>query len=118
MREMIKGKKLTVFVGEDKELEGKPLYLEIIEILKQCNIIGATVTRGLSGFSQGGKLHTADSEYLMADLPITIEAIDEEEKINTAVEKLSSLPDLSLMEITTITLVAKRPENKESLKES
>jgi len=111
---MIKGKKLTVFVSEEKELEGKPLYMEILEILKKCNILGATVTRGLFGFSHGGKLHTADSEYLMADLPITVEAIDEEEKISAAVEQLSSLPDLSLMEIATITLVAKRPENEES----
>jgi hypothetical protein len=113
MAEMIKGKRLTVFIGEDKNLEEKPLYLAVLEILKQCDITGATVTRGITGLNYGGQLQTPGSEYVMADFPIIVEAIDEEEKINAAVKSLSNLPEIALLEIASITLIARRQDNQE-----
>jgi PII-like signaling protein len=75
------GKLLRIFVGESDRHEGIPLYEWIVRKARERGLAGATVLRGLEGFGAHSRLHTAKILRLSTDLPIVIEIIDTEEKI-------------------------------------
>jgi PII-like signaling protein len=75
------GKLLRIFVGESDKHEGVPLYEWIVRKARQDGLAGATVLRGLEGFGAHSRLHTAKILRLSADLPIVIEIVDTEEKV-------------------------------------
>ena len=75
------GKLLRIFVGESDKHEGLPLYAWIVRKAREEGLAGATVLRGLEGFGAHSRLHTARILRLSEDLPIVIEIVDTEEKI-------------------------------------
>lgn len=75
------GKLLRIFVGESDKHQGIPLYEWIVRQARQQGLAGATVLRGLEGFGAHSRLHTTKILRLSTDLPIVIEIVDEEEKI-------------------------------------
>lgn len=72
---------MRIFIGESDKYKGKNLYQYLVEYLRQNHFAGVTVLRGLSGFGKASKLHTSDLLELSSDLPIVIEIVDLEEKI-------------------------------------
>jgi PII-like signaling protein len=75
------GKLLRVFVGESDRHEGVPLYEWIVRRAREEGLAGATVLRGVEGYGATSRLHTAKILRLSSDLPIVIEIVDTEEKI-------------------------------------
>lgn len=75
------GKLLRIFVGESDKHQGRPLYEWIVRTAREQGLAGATVLRGLEGFGANSRLHTAKILRLSTDLPIVVEIIDTEEKI-------------------------------------
>lgn len=75
------GKLLRIFVGELDTHEGKPLYQWLIEKARERGLAGATALRGLAGFGAHSRLHTAKVLRLSVDLPIVVEIVDTEERI-------------------------------------
>ena len=75
------GKLLRIFVGESDRYDGSPLYEWIVREARRQGLAGATVLRGLEGFGAHSRLHTAKILRLSTDLPIVIEIVDTEEKI-------------------------------------
>ncbi|HJO05041.1 MAG TPA: DUF190 domain-containing protein [Acidobacteriota bacterium] len=75
------GKLLRIFVGENDRYEGQPLYEWIVHRARKGGLAGATVLRGLEGFGSHSRLHTAKILRLASDLPIVIEIVDTEDKI-------------------------------------
>lgn len=75
------GKLLRIFVGESDRHQGLPLYEWIVRKARERGLAGATVLRGLEGFGAHSRLHTAKILRLSSDLPIVIEIVDTEEKI-------------------------------------
>lgn len=75
------GKLLRIFVGESDKYEGRPLYEWVVLKAREEGLAGATVLRGLEGFGAHSLLHTAKILRLSSDLPIVIEIVDTEEKI-------------------------------------
>lgn len=75
------GHLLRIFIGEDDQHEGIPLYDWIVREAKQAGLAGATVLRGVEGFGAHSRLHTAMVLRLSVDLPIVIEIVDTREKI-------------------------------------
>ena len=76
------GKLLRVFVGENDKHEGAPLYEWIVRRAREQGLAGATVLRGLEGFGAHSRLHTAKILRLSNDLPIVVDIVDTEEKID------------------------------------
>jgi PII-like signaling protein len=72
---------LRIFIGEGDELKGAPLYQKIVEKAREQKLAGATVLRGPLGFGKSSHLHTAKILRLSMDLPMIIEIVDTEEKI-------------------------------------
>jgi PII-like signaling protein len=75
------GKLLRIFIGENDKYEGLPLYEWIVLKARERGLAGATVLRGLEGFGAHSRLHTARILRLSSDLPIVVEIVDTEEKI-------------------------------------
>lgn len=75
------GKLLRVFIGEKDRHEGMPLFEWIVRQARKQGLAGATVVRGLEGFGAKSRLHTAKILRLSSDLPIVIEIVDTEDKI-------------------------------------
>jgi PII-like signaling protein len=75
------GTLLRIFIGESDKHEGLPLYEWIVRKAREQGLAGATVLRGLEGFGAHSRLHTAKILRLSTDLPIVVEIVDTEEKI-------------------------------------
>jgi hypothetical protein len=75
---------LRVFIGESDREKGRdrPLYEAIVLRARESHLAGATVLRGPMGFGKHSRMHTAGLLELSTDLPIVIEIVDAEEKIN------------------------------------
>lgn len=72
---------LRIFIGESDEFEGRPLHEAIVLKARQAGLAGATVLRGPMGFGRSSRLHTAKILRLSEDLPIVIEMVDTQERI-------------------------------------
>jgi len=73
---------LRIFVGEDDRIKGRPLYEAIVLKAREAGLAGATVLRGPMSFGKSSTLHTAKVLRLSEDLPIVIEIVDTQEKID------------------------------------
>jgi PII-like signaling protein len=77
------GKLLRIHIGENDKHDGQPLHDWIVRMAREHGLAGATVLRGLEGFGAHSKLHTAKILRLSSDLPIVIEIVDTESKIES-----------------------------------
>lgn len=82
---------LRIFIGEGDELKGAPLYQKIVEKAREQKLAGATVLRGPLGFGKSSHLHTAKILRLSMDLPMIIEIVDTEEKIQDFLPHLDGM---------------------------
>lgn len=73
---------LRIFIGESDRHEHRPLYEAIVIKAREAHLAGATVFRGPMGFGKSSHLHTAKILRLSMDLPMVIEIVDTEEKVN------------------------------------
>ena len=73
---------LRIFIGENDRDDGRPLYESIVLKAREMQLAGATVLRGGMGFGQSSRLHTTKILRLSEDLPLVIEIVDSEDKIN------------------------------------
>ncbi len=79
---MDEGKLVRIFIGESDMLLGIPLYEAIVKQAQELKMAGATVVRGIMGFGATSKIHSDKFLRLSEDLPIIVELVDAEEKIN------------------------------------
>lgn len=79
----IKGeaKLLRIFVGESDKSGAIPVYEKIVKEARQYGLAGATVLKGIMGYGANSRIHTAKVLRLSEDLPLVIEIVDEEKKI-------------------------------------
>ena|SRR5579871_2211108 len=73
---------LRVFIGASDRHGHRPLYETIVLTAREMGLAGATVLRGPMGFGHSSRLHTAKILRLSDDLPLVIEIVDAEEKID------------------------------------
>ncbi|MFA6308461.1 MAG: DUF190 domain-containing protein [Clostridia bacterium] len=86
-----KGKLLKIFIGESDRWKHEALYHVIIKKIKEHGLAGATTVRGIEGFGANSRVHSNAIEVLSQDLPIVIEVIDKEEKINEIIEVIEPM---------------------------
>jgi len=72
---------LRIFIGESDRWHHQPLYEAIVLKARELHLAGATVLRGPMGFGKSSVMHTAKILRLSMDLPLVIEIVDTEEKI-------------------------------------
>ncbi len=72
---------LRIFIGESDKYEGKNLYNYLVQYLRENHFAGVTVLRGITGYGKASKIRSSDLLDISSDLPIVIEIVDEEHKI-------------------------------------
>ena len=82
---------LRIFIGEDDQHQHLPLFEAIVLKAREQHIAGATVLRGPMGFGHSSRLHTAKVLRLSEDLPVVIEIVDSEDKINAFLPLLDGM---------------------------
>lgn len=108
------GKLLRIYVGADDRLKGKPLFEAIVLRLREIGLAGATELRGIEGYGAGSRVvHTARLLRLSEDLPILVEVVDSEERIEEAVAAVEAMLEEadcgSLMTLKKTEIIGYRP---------
>ena len=88
---------LRIFIGEDDRFEGAPLHEAIVLKAREMHLAGATVLRGPMGFGASSRLHTTKILRLSEDLPVVIEIVDSEPKIDDFLPLLDGMMSSGLI---------------------
>jgi PII-like signaling protein len=84
-------KLLRIFIGEADKLVHQPLYEALVHAAKKQGIAGATVLRGILSYGASSRIHTAKLLDLSFDLPIVVEIVDQNEKIDAFLETANQM---------------------------
>jgi len=99
---------LRVFIGESDKWHGKPLYEAIVLKARELHMAGATVLRGPMGFGAHSRMHTAKILRLSEDLPIVIEIVDGEDRINELLPSIDEMVEEGLVTLETVHVIKYR----------
>jgi PII-like signaling protein len=103
---------MRIHIGERDKFEGEPLYWAIVELLRKRHYAGATVTRGIMSFGASSHIHSARFVDLSLDLPIVVECVETEEKINEILPILDSMVSGGLITLEKVNVIAYRPHEE------
>jgi len=104
---------LRIFVGESDRWQHQPLYEAIVLKARELHLAGATVLRGPMGFGAASRIHTAKILRLSMDLPIVIEIVDTDDKVQELLPFLDEMMGGGLVTLEKIKVIHYR-EGKES----
>ena len=99
------GALLRIYIGESDLIEGRSAYKEIVHYFKKQGFSGATVIRGIYGYGKKSQLHSASILRLSTDLPILIEVVDSEDKIQSVLPEVKNMIKEGLITLEKITIV-------------
>ena len=99
---------LRIFIGESDRWQHKPLYEAIVLKAREMHLAGATVLRGQMGFGKSSRLHTAKILRLSMDLPLVIEIVDSEEKIQAFLPTLNEMVGAGLVTLEKVKVIEYR----------
>ena len=96
---MQKGKRAVMRIYTDERAKGEhgPLYDTIVKRARDAEIAGATVLRGVIGFGIDGHVQRASILDLSGNLPLTIELVDDEDKLRAFFTSMEGLTDIGLV---------------------
>ncbi|TAN38862.1 MAG: DUF190 domain-containing protein [Verrucomicrobia bacterium] len=101
---------LRIFIGESDRWEHRPLFEAIVLKARELHLAGATVLRGPMGFGKSSRLHTAKILRLSMDLPLIIEIVDSEEKIQSFLPILDKMMGAGLVTLEKVRVISYRAE--------
>jgi uncharacterized protein len=105
---------MRIFIGESDRCErepyrGKPLYEALLHYFRESGFAGATVVRAIAGFGASARLHTDRILRLSLDLPIVIEVVEKEERIQEALPALDDMIGGGLVTLERVRVIVYRP---------
>lgn len=109
-----KALKVSITVNEGSTYHGASAYASILDFLFYRGISGATVLKGVAGFGADHHLHSASSVEISDKLPIRIEFVENQEKINEILGKLEEMAGTGLIEMQETTVVKAAQQSKRS----
>ncbi len=81
---------LTIRIKKNDEVDGKRLQTLLLDLLVKAGVGGATVWTGVNGFGKRGK-STLHIEGVSVNMPLIIEVIDEQVKLEPLLAELKRL---------------------------
>lgn len=76
----------------------------VLAVVRRERLLGVTVTRAVEGYTLHGGLRTSTWADLADDLPLTIEIVDQVERIEQALPELTALALQSALTVTSLQL--------------
>jgi PII-like signaling protein len=101
---------MRIHIGERDKYHGKPLYRAILDLLRERHYAGATVLRAIAGFGASSKVRTDRLELLSLDLPIVVECVETEERIQAILPELDAMIGGGLITLERARVIMYRPE--------
>ena len=106
------GYKLSIYIGESDKFQSLPLFEWIIKKARENGLAGATAFRGLEGFGAHSRIHTTKNLRLTSDMPVLIEIIDTEEKINNFLPLIDTAISEGLVTVEKVNIKLYRSRKK------
>lgn len=101
---------MRIFIGESDRYDHRPLYEALVELLRKEGFAGATVLRGVSGFGAHRVYHSQKLLDLSADLPMIVEAVDTQEKINAIMPSIHEMMAGGMITLEKVSVLRYRPK--------
>lgn len=105
---------LRIYLGELDKWHHAPLYEAIVLKARELGLAGATVLRGSMGFGAHSRLHTEKILRLSEDLPVLIEIVDKEDKINAFLPELDKMLGDGLVTLEKVRVIRYRGSPEKS----
>ena len=107
---------MRIFFGESDKAaagphKGKPLHHALVRTFREKGFAGATLLRGIEGFGASARMHTSRILDLSLDLPLVLEVVETEEKIQEILPELDSLIGGGLVTLERVRVILYRPAN-------
>ena len=96
---------LRIYIGESDKWKHQPLYEALVLAAREAMLVGATVLRGPMGYGKSSRVHTTKILQLSMDLPLVIEMVDREEKINAFLPLLDTMMGGGLVTLEKVRVV-------------
>jgi PII-like signaling protein len=103
---------LRIFIGESDRYEHRPLYEAIVLKARELKLAGATVLRSPMGFGACSHLHTTKILRLSEDLPMVVEIVDAEDKINAFLPVLDAMMGGGLVTLEKVRVIHYRDQRR------
>jgi PII-like signaling protein len=103
---------LRIYFGEDEKFGPRPLYEAIVLKAREMHLAGATVLRGPMGFGHSSRIHTAKILRLSEDLPIVIDIVDAEDKINAFLAAIDDMIGSGLVTLQSVKILQYGPNGQ------
>ena len=104
---------MRIHIGERDKFEGRPLYAAIVELLRRREYAGATVFRAIMGYGASSRLHSDRVEVLSLDLPIVVEVVETEERIQEVLPEIDRMIGGGLITLERARVIIYRPEQRD-----
>jgi hypothetical protein len=103
---------MRIHIGESDKWKGKALHVAIVEMLRTEGFSGATVLRGVAGFGGSSVLHTDKLLRMSQDLPIVLEVIESNEKIEKILPQIDKMLDGGIVTLEKVRVLVHRATKK------
>jgi len=109
---------MRIHIGERDKYNGNPLYSEIVQLLRRKRYAGATVYRAIMGFGASSHIRTDRFLELSLDLPIVVECVETEERIEAVLPEIDGMIDGGLITLERAQVIVYRPGQEPSADDS
>ena len=103
---------MRIFISENDRWERRPLYEALLELFRRERLAGATVLKGAAGFGASSVTHTDKILRLSNDLPVVIEVVDSQAKIDAVLPKIDGMFSGGMITLEKAHVICYRGENK------
>ena len=103
---------MRIHIGESDKWHGRLLHEAIVEELRKEKFSGVTVLRGVGGFGGSSVYHTDKLLRLSQDLPIVLEVIESQERIESILPRLDEMVDGGLITLEKVRVILYRPASR------
>lgn len=101
---------MRIFIGESDRWKKQPLHEALIDLFRQEGFAGATVLKGVAGFGAQSVLHTDRLLTLSSDLPLVVEVVENEEKIQGILPLLDEMLQGGMVTLEKARVIHYRPD--------
>ena len=101
---------MRIHIGEGDRFAGRSLYEAIVEMLRRRGLAGATVTQCIMGFGKARAIHSQLSEISALDMPVVVECVDSEERIQSVLPELDHMIGGGLITLERAAVITYRPQ--------
>ncbi len=96
---------VRIYIGEADRWHGQPLYMAILLKAREMGMAGGTVLRGIAGYGANSRIHTANILRLSEDLPIVVEIVDTDEKVQAFLTVLDEMVQEGLILVRDVEVI-------------